>query len=246
MTWFFVFGLIVGSFLNVVIYRYNTGQGIGGRSRCFSCGRGLRWFELIPVVSLLLQRGRCRHCGSKISIQYLLVELLTGILFLAAYLKVGLLWPDISLLLLIFSALVVIAVYDLRHKIIPDGVVYTFSFLAILLTRFQTLYLIAGVGLFLFFASLWLVSGGRWMGFGDAKLALGIGFMLGPILGVSAVIVAFWSGALWGLGLMLLSHTGRLLRGGKSFTMKSELPFAPFLILGLLWTYFTGFNVIFF
>src|SRR3989344_4234135 len=92
-TFFFVFGAIIGSFLNVIILRYNTGLsqknsiGFSGRSHCFSCGKNIKWYDLVPVLSFLFLKGRCRHCKSKISIQYPLVEFITGILFLATFLK---------------------------------------------------------------------------------------------------------------------------------------------------------------
>src|ERR1700752_70221 len=83
----FVFGTIIGSFLNVVALRYNTGFSLGGRSRCFSCGKTLYWYKLIPLFSFLIQGGRCRKCHSQISIQYPLVEALTGLVFLGLFLK---------------------------------------------------------------------------------------------------------------------------------------------------------------
>ena len=124
---FFVFGAIIGSFLNVVIYRFNTGRGIGGRSACFSCRRTLMPSDLIPVLSFIFLRGKCRGCKSAVSFQYPLVEIMTGFLF------AGVFYADQALLLVspiaftynvayhlvIMSILVVILVYDLKHKIIP-------------------------------------------------------------------------------------------------------------------------------
>src|SRR5690606_24099342 len=80
-AFFFLLGLIIGSFLNVVIYRYNTGSAIKGRSYCFTCRSQLRWYELVPLFSFLIQRGKCRSCRSLISIQYPLVELTVGVVF---------------------------------------------------------------------------------------------------------------------------------------------------------------------
>lgn len=233
----FFFGLIVGSFLNVVIYRYNTGMGlVTGGSKCLACAKQLRWYELVPVCSFLLQRGQCRRCLSKISWQYPLVELATGLLFWLS-LRVFGLAPVLPLYLVIMSLLVVITVYDLRHKIIPDGLVYTFislSLLPVLISADWSLiwsHVLGGGLLFLFFFLLWRVSDGRWMGFGDAKLAVGVGFLLGLSGGVSAIVLAFWIGALVGVFLLALSHWRW---GQKRFNMKSEIPFAPFIVLGLL------------
>lgn len=235
----FCFGLIVGSFLNVVIFRYNTGMGVRGRSRCFSCARTLRWHELLPLFSFALQRGRCRSCSSRISWQYPAVEGLTGLLFVLVFSQFGFSISSLPLLLahlVIASLLVVILVYDFRHKIIPDGLVYTFITLALLasvldfsLLRFLN-HLLAGFLLFGFFYLLWWASSGRWMGFGDAKLGLGVGFLLGLSGGISAIIFAFWIGAVLSLALVGLSR----LRGRKGrLSLKSEIPFAPFIILGL-------------
>lgn len=227
----FIFGLIIGSFLNVVIYRYNTGKSLGGRSQCLSCGKVLRWYELLPVASFLIQGGRCRGCGSKFSWQYPAVELATAALFAFIWL---LPLPPVSraIYLAASSLLVVIAAYDFRHLIIPDGPVYAFAALGLLNTAFFAdfrSHLLAGLGLAAFFWLLWGVSRGRWLGFADGKLALGIGFFLGLTGGVSAVVLAFWIGA--AVGLLLIAYSHLSARFGR-VTMKSELPFAPFLILG--------------
>ena len=233
----FLFGLIVGSFLNVVILRYNTGKSLAGRSGCFSCGHTLAWYELIPVVSYFLQNGKCRSCKSEISIQYPLVELLTGVLFaLIAWQFM----TDVSSFLffwVIWALLVVITVYDFHHKIIPDGLVYaligfTFIYAIVMEVSLPSLSLRIGAGVigFLFFASLWYFSAGRWMGFGDAKLALGLGFLLGPSLGAAALVLSFWIGALYGLIVLSLPRSRA--------TLKSEVPFAPFLTLGAALSFF--------
>lgn len=238
----FVFGMIVGSFLNVLIYRYNTGRTIvAGRSMCLSCGRELRWFELIPVFSFLFQRGRCRKCATRISWQYPVVEIATGVLFAAVW-QLGLAWFHTALLWAIFSLLVAVTVYDLRHKIIPDALVYIFIVLSLVTAYFSSLteHVLTGIGLAAFFALLWLVSSGRWMGFGDAKLALGVGFLLGARGGVSATIFAFWSGAIIGVLLILIQ---RLSRRPGSFTIKSEIPFAPFIVAGVLANLFFHFDL---
>jgi prepilin signal peptidase PulO-like enzyme (type II secretory pathway) len=245
----FIFGAAIGSFLNVVALRYNTGFTVGGRSECFSCGKTLRWFELVPILSFIILRGKCARCKSKISFQYPVVEFLTGILF-------ALIWSEgypfyyTLLLALITSILMVIGVYDVKHTIIPDALVYSFialSFIKLLLDNGGALFsgagitgLLAGPALFLPFFLLWFMSKGRWMGFGDAKLAFGMGWMLGLLPGISAIIFAFWIGAIAGLLMLLLKRVSRMSvhnRGLflilKNLTIKSEIPFAPFLILAV-------------
>ena len=241
-----VFGTFIGSFLNVLILRHNTGKTLLGRSGCMSCRGQLRWFELVPVVSWLTQRGRCRRCHSQISRQYPLVELLAGLLFVFA-----LFFSDSALELVLnavlFSILLVILVYDLRHKIIPDRYVWAFVGLGALslfidptsldLVIPSISSLLAGPVLALPFAALWFFSKGTWIGFGDAKLALGIGVWLGLSAGLVAILYSFWIGALVSVGVMAAQKLRTLSRGGKQLTMKSEVPFAPFLILGFLLVY---------
>ncbi|MBI5004625.1 MAG: prepilin peptidase [Candidatus Lloydbacteria bacterium] len=246
-TAIFVFGTIIGSFLNVVVARYQSGLTMGGRSKCFVCGKTLGWRELFPIVSFLLQKGRCKTCKSAISWQYPVIELLTGLVFLALFAKfffygsnVGLYENVVLLLYTLFiaSLLIVIAGYDFKHSVIPDGFVYAFD-----LAAFGSLFAggvfnaqagIAGGVFFLFFGALWLFSRGRAMGFGDAKLALGLGWLLGFAQGIAALLVAFWSGTIIGLLLIGISKIRTLSLPGKYFTLKSEIPFGPFLVFGAL------------
>ncbi len=234
----FLLGLVIGSFLNVVIYRYNTGRGLNGRSRCLHCGKVLRWFNLLPVVSFVVQRARCAKCKAKLSWQYPLVELGTGILFFLVW-RLGLRLPLTGLYLAAMAVLVVIFVYDLRHQIIPDPLAFAFIAIAALAAVLGGSLIpnaLAGLGLAAFFWLLWLGSRGRAIGFGDGKLALGVGLLAGPELGISAIAIAFWSGAIVGVGLLWFSRR-------KSYTMKSALPFAPFIIWGLWLALFFNFNV---
>lgn len=241
---FFILGTTVGSFLNVVIFRINTKRSLGGRSACMSCGHKLSWYELVPVFSFIFLGGRCRKCKTKISIQYPLVELLTGMLFLILFLKFQNLFLRDSARFLVayifyvilFSNLLVISIYDLRHKIIPDRLVFFFGimgFIGLFFSGFSLhtptiLEFLSGVFVAGPFAMFWLFSGGRWMGLGDAKLALGIGWLLGISMAFSGLVIAFWSGAIVGITLVILSKR----RGTGRFRMKSEIPFAPFLVLG--------------
>jgi prepilin signal peptidase PulO-like enzyme (type II secretory pathway) len=237
----FVLGLVVGSFLNVVILRLNTGKTFGGRSACMSCRRELSWYELVPVASYLGLGGKCRSCKTHISLQYPLVEIVTGIVFAGLlYRFQGLLVENVfsfsisyAYYIGMFSILLVIAVYDLKHKIIPDSLSLVFGLLAFLSVFLfvQGIWsphipaiseFLGGIIISVPFALLWLVSRGAWMGLGDAKLAVGLGFLLGTLGMISATIISFWVGAVIGIALLIFfKHYGR----------KSEIPFAPFLVL---------------
>lgn len=252
-----VLGLVIGSFLNVIIFRYDTGQTFGGRSGCLSCGYQLKWYDLIPVFSWLALKGRCRKCSAFISWQYPLVELGTALLFVLLLKKIlflNLTYSFSPLILafifawwgLLFSLLIVIFVYDWRHKIIPNFLVYTFATLSLIQALVFNLgqnflspegiwNLLAGPLLFLPFFFLWFISSGRWIGLGDGKLALGIGWFLGLISGLSAIISAFWLGALWAVFFMFID---RLSKTPRHITMKTEVPFGPFLIFGILLQFF--------
>ncbi len=129
-----LFGLIIGSFLNVLILRRSI-LSVGGRSACMSCEHELSWYELIPVFSWIALRGRCRSCGSSISVQHPLVEAATAALFVVIGMSGYALDPVAALLALaIVSLLVAIAAYDIRHTIIPDSWGYTFAVLALMLS----------------------------------------------------------------------------------------------------------------
>ena len=241
---FFVLGIIIGSFLNVVIFRYNTHRSFGGRSGCMVCQKELSWYELFPIFSFIFLKGRCRGCKTRISKQYPLVEFITGIIFALLFLK----FQDVfffdtvgfsiayTYYATIFSLLIVIAVYDLKHKIIPDVLALVLGILSFIglffyvnfsfYPHFPTiLEFLAGPLIALPFALMWFISKGKWMGLGDAKLAISFGWLLGIYFALSALVLAFWSGAILGLLLIIFS---------KKYGIKSEIPFAPFLVLGVI------------
>lgn len=247
----FLLGLIFGSFLNVVLLRYNTGMGLWGRSRCASCGTPLKWYELIPVLSFVIQKGKSRYTGAKLPLQYPVVEILTGLLFLVSYIKVeslyGLPVSVVPLVLLAFlfvisAYFVLISVYDIKHMIIP----HQFSNILIALSAVTLFVSLSGAGLVLTVPSLtavasgllvaapffllWLVSKGKWMGFADIKLALAMGWFLSLGQAYTAVVLSFWLGAIIGVAVLLLKK--------KKLKSGTALPFGPFLLLGLLLTYF--------
>lgn len=256
----FGFGTIIGSFLNVYIYRFHTGKSLAGHSHCLSCGTGLTWYELFPLLSYLVLRGRCRTCGSKITPRYFLVEFVTGVLFALT----PLLTLDIVQLLLlwfIIAVLVVITVYDLYHFIIPDKLTFVFTVSVFAILGYQLWQgevdvarmgwgVLTALGGSAFFFFLWIISKGKWLGFGDVKLAFPLGLLVGPLYVFSFVVLSFWIGAAISLALLGIQRL-RLNRGkaslhlaSKALTMKSAVPFAPFLVASGLVILFTQFNVL--
>jgi prepilin signal peptidase PulO-like enzyme (type II secretory pathway) len=245
----FIFGTLIGSFLNVLALRYNTGMGVRGRSKCMSCSKTLTWVELIPILSFAAQRGACKGCRAKISWQYPLVEFFSGALFVIIFL----LYPPVTLVssivtafqLFILCILMVITIYDIKHKIIPDPLVYIFIAAAFILMFIGTdahpfvipsvLQLLAGPILALPFALLWYVSHGEWMGLGDSKLILGIGGLLGLSYGLTALALAFWIGAIVSIIYMAVAY--------RSFKHGLQIPFGPYLILGLYLVMITGWQL---
>jgi len=240
-------GAIIGSFLNVVIYRLHTGKSLNGRSHCLSCGIGLSWYELVPVLSYVVLKGRCHHCSSFISPRYLFVEILTGMLFVLSFATAS---SDFLLLLTLFvmvSVLVIILVYDVLHTIIPDSLVVLLTLSAgiiVVVTKIPVeTAVLSAFSTSVFFAFFWLISNGRWMGLGDAKLAFPLALIFSPVEAFSMVVLSFWIGAvvsiiLIGIQNMLRKGKTRLFFLSSQLTIKSEIPFAPFLIFGFIGVYF--------
>jgi prepilin signal peptidase PulO-like enzyme (type II secretory pathway) len=245
----FVLGTAIGSFLNVVSRRLLRGESIGGRSHCESCGRTLSAPELVPLVSFLLLKGRCRSCQGKLSWQYPLVEGGTAVLFVSLGIKFapngfGYQLATLLPLLAASSALIVIFVTDLFEERVFDRVVLVGAFFAIayrLLVHLNPTSLdfdsvgmasdlLLGVGVFLFFFLLRLVTRGRGMGSGDPPVGALSAFLVGFPQGLVAVFLAFALGALVGLFLIFL--------GKKRFG--EHVPFAPFLVLSVFASIFFG------
>jgi leader peptidase (prepilin peptidase) / N-methyltransferase len=224
-VFFICLGAIIGSFLNALSFRFNTGRSMGGRSRCMHCGHTLSALDLVPILSYIFLKGRCRYCGSKISLQYPLVEATAAIVALLIYLNHS--EPlEFSFWFLVWMTLLFIVIYDIRHTIIPWSASLLLCALSlgyVLVTGPHLYALLAGPILALPLFLISLVSLGRWMGWADSLLELSLGWLLGLALGASALMIAFWSGAVVGSLLLLVK---------KRYTMKSEIPFAPFLIFG--------------
>lgn len=249
-------GLIVGSFTNVLISRHRQSS-LMGRSHCDHCSRTLAWYELVPVISWAVLRGRCRTCRTHIPAQYVLVEIMVAGLFCAIGLS-SLAPISQALAAVIAMFFVAIAVYDIHKMIMPDVWVVSSAILALLYSvslggpseseTFVSL-LISGPVIVLPLFALWFVSKGEWMGFGDVKFAFAIGWLLGVFGGFVALFYAFVIGAIAGLLLVYISSpqsawlhqltpTMRSLNMKHKVTMRSEVPFGPFLILGTIIVWF--------
>jgi len=227
----FIFGLFIGSFLNCLIYRLEKNESFWrGRSYCPHCNHILSWQDLIPLFSFLILKGKCRYCNQKISLQYPLVELSTAILFILIF-NQFLIFNFLNLIYYWFitSLLIIIFVYDLKHYLIPDKIIY----LAIILTLFYQFQffswdLIFGILPSLFFLVIIIFSKEKWLGMGDFKLAILMGLFLGWPKILIALFLAFFIGTIIGIGLIIASKK----------TLKSEIPFGPFLVVGTFLTLF--------
>lgn len=239
----FLSGISIGSFLNVLIDRLPNGEDvIFGRSRCDYCGKTLRWFELIPLFSYMIQRGRCVRCHKHLSMQYPLVEAATGALFVCVYRFWGIFlpydvyfWYRLLGAFAVFSSAIVITVADFKYQIIPDSMLVALAVLGggllLPMSMQETLIHVAvGLAAGILFYFLWACTRGRGMGFGDVKLSAVLGLVLGYPKTIIALYAAFLTGAFYGVILMIQKKAG----------MKSKVPFGPFLLFGavvsLLWT----------
>lgn len=249
----FLFGLIIGSFLNCLIWRLHTGESMMDRSHCPKCKKQIAWYDNIPVMSFLILGGKCRHCAKKISWQYPIVELATGLLFLLGWQveaanfgfnlsKIGLQFngANASIFFLtilrdwfLIAVMLIIFIYDLRWYLILDIVSLPACLIVFILNillgfSWQSL-VISGIIGGSFFLIQFLVSKGKWIGGGDIRLGLLMGLALGwPGVAV-AIMIAYFTGSIVGLGLIA---------GGKK-KWGSEVPLGVFLsfasIVALFW-----------
>lgn len=242
----FIVGVCIGSFLNVIIFRTHEGESvIHGRSKCCLCEEPISAGDLVPVLSYLRLRGRCRSCRAVISWQYPAVELATGLLFVIMYLK-----PDfglsedigfqLSVLRLIrdwifVSYLVIIFVYDLRHMLIIDRFTLPAMIFAILMNLWLGTVpawslLVGALVLAGFFWIQFVLSKGVWVGGGDIRMGALIGFMLGLEQGLVALFLAYVLGAIVGVVMMTKGYA----------TRKTPVPFGSFLAMATVVAFFAG------
>ncbi len=240
--WSVLLGLVVGSFLNVVVARLPHGKSVvTPRSSCPRCHHLIAWYDTIPVLSFLFLKAQCRHCKSPISARYPMIEVLTAILFLAVEIKMGVStalflrhWPFVSIL-------IAVTFIDLEHRIIPDSLSWGGSILGMMTSvlsfelgwQSSVVGFLCGFGIFYLLALVYYQIRGRsGIGGGDIKL-LG---MIGAFLGGSGVFVTILLssvlGSVVGIAWARLSHEGDL--------MKFAIPYGPFLVLGALCYYLLG------
>lgn len=232
----FIYGIVIGSFVNVLIYRLPKHEDfVKIRSHCMNCGYQLRWFDLIPIVSWVIYGGKCRKCGQKISAQYPLIEALNGIL----YVLVGLVYGisiDTVLLCLASSILVAISVIDFRTMIIPPGLSIAIWVLGIIRMIFDlinfTTYLVGFAAVSGFLLILYMISKGRWIGGGDIKLMAATGLLIGWKLN----ILAFFLGCIYGSVI----HIIRMKISGKGHV----LALGPYLAAGVMTAVLVGKEII--
>ncbi|MBI3810912.1 MAG: prepilin peptidase [Nitrospirae bacterium] len=228
-----VFGLIIGSFLNVCIHRLPIDESLmAPSSRCPSCRHPVRWRDNVPVISFLVLRGRCRDCGQPISWRYPLVELANGVGYVLLVWRFGISFPT-AVYSLLYSSLLVITFIDLDHQIIPDritlpGIVIGLASSVVLPLGFLNALIGFLLGGSLFYGVAVLSRGG--MGGGDIKLIA----MIGAFLGWKQVLLTIFIGALAGsvVGLFLMAFKGK--------SRKHAVPFGPFLSLGAVVSLFAG------
>ncbi|MFH1598487.1 MAG: prepilin peptidase [Patescibacteria group bacterium] len=222
----FFFGAIIGSFLNVVVYRLKHKQSfLKGRSHCPHCKKTLGFWDLVPIFSFIFLRARCRYCRQKISWQYPLVELAAALAFVLPFLEFGYsihFW----LAAIVICFLIIIFVYDLRYYLILDEVVVPAIVLVLIFDIFVkgnqfTDFIWGGLIGAGFFLVQYLISRGKWIGGGDIRLGLLMGLLLGITKVVAALFIAYIIGAI--ISLILISL--------KKKKMKSQIPFGTFLSL---------------
>jgi leader peptidase (prepilin peptidase)/N-methyltransferase len=233
-----VFGLIWGSFLNVVIHRLPAGQSLfRPRSHCPQCLQPIRVYDNVPLLSFLILGGRCRHCRRKIPLTYPLVELLTGACFLTVHRAFGL--SHFFFASCVFAcALIVLGFIDFRHQVLPDAVTlpgfalaFVYSFFREDLTWSQSLLgaAVGGGAILLFYGLYYLVRKREGLGLGDATLMFMVGAFLGWKLAVLTLLLGTFAGALAGVSLMVFRKKG----------LQHAVPFGSFLapaaFVALVW-----------
>jgi len=235
----FIFGLLMGSFLNVCIHRIPKGESvIWPPSRCPKCGERIKPYDNIPILSYIILRGRCRNCGEKISLKYPIVELITGILTLGVFCKFGLSFDSIYYTLLVYY-LIVVSFIDLETMEVPVRLSYFALLSGILLSPFSSTQTFKeavfgasfGAGIILFIIETYYVfTGKEGMGYGDANITAVVGAFLGWKMVLVTLFLASFVGALVGIALISLRKKSKEL----------PIPFGPFLSVGALISLFFG------
>ena len=221
----FLVGLCVGSFCNVLIYRIpKEEEFVKTPSHCMTCGHELSWYELIPVFSWLIQGGKCRSCGVKLSPQYPIVELTNGTMWLLAGILFRGDWLTVGLYCALFSMLMVLSVIDWRIFIIPNGINLVILLLGVVRVVTDSgnwlNYVIGMISVSAVFLLLHIATGGNGLGMGDVKLVGAAGLLLGWQNMILAVLVGSFSG--------VVIHSVRMKHGAGK-----RLAFGPYLAAGI-------------
>jgi leader peptidase (prepilin peptidase)/N-methyltransferase len=237
-----VLGLLIGSFLNVVVARVPRGLSIvRPASQCPGCGQSIRWYDNFPVLSYLFLKGKCRTCKEPISIRYPVIEILTSIMFIAVQLRLGISWHLLFRDWPFVAILLAITFIDLEHGIIPDvlslgGLILGLATCWMVDTPgWLNSWLGAGIGFSAFYALAWIyykISGRAGLGGGDIKLLAMLGAFVGPYGVLTTVLISSVFGSLVGIGWALATQ--------KKGLMKMSIPYGPFLVLGALYYYLLG------
>ncbi|KND51384.1 MAG: leader peptidase (prepilin peptidase) / N-methyltransferase [Parcubacteria bacterium C7867-001] len=240
LIFFGVLGALFGSFSGALAERLNTGgKFLSARSKCNSCGRTLGVPDLVPVLSWIASLGRCRSCKVKVPVRYLLIELALAILFMHAYLAIGISF-ELGLFCAALVVLTVLTLYDLAHTIVPESLAAALFVLSFLFALVRTpsmhalsVTVITAGCIGLFFFLMHVLSRGRAMGLGDAPVAASLSLLAGSSA-FAGFLFSFWIGGLVGIGILV----GRR----KGHRMGIEVPFVPFLAVGFLLAFFSGWN----
>lgn len=237
VLYFAIAGLITGSYLNVLIYRIPRGiPSSKGFSFCPACGHRLSWADLVPVLSYIVLRARCRYCDAKIHPRYPAVELLTGFCFILLYLKFGI-SAGTFIYAAVISCLITLSVIDFDNKIIPDrfNIIIGICGLLLLTIPGGVSWYERLIGMFAVSVPLLVISfftGG--IGEGDVKLFAACGLVLGWKLILLSMFLASVMAAIFGIALMAARKAGR----------KTEMPFGPFIALAVMICIFAGQNLL--
>ena len=234
LIFIFLIGSSIGSFLNVLIDRLPKNESINGRSHCDYCKKKIAWYDLFPIISFFILGGKTRCCKKKMSWQYPLIETITGISFVLIFnqfLISNFKFQILNLLIMwgLVSCLIVIFVSDLKYHLISDYIQVSWLIFTILFHFFNGSsiqqfgnFIVSGIIIAVPIYLIYFLSKERAMGLGDVFLTLNIGFLLGWQKGLLALYIAFVTGALFGIGLIII-HRKKI---------KSKIAFGPFLVMG--------------
>lgn len=244
----FIFGASIGSFVQVIASRLHVAPIMKGRSKCLSCGEALRASDLVPVISYLWLRGKCRHCKSVYGVSALVVEVLFGVTFVVLYqliikdqvsLLVSLLW--LVYYTVLFGTLGVMALYDRAHSYIPSMFLYGYLALTAIMYCMRivndphVLTMVSPVFVAMPFLLVWLITRGRGLGFGDVILFFGVGMFFDSLQGLAVLMVSVWLGAIVGIYIKYISK--------QRLSGTTAIPFVPFIVIGFLIVLFTDIDI---